>query len=353
MVNMSVKRQAESIPNGLSGMIQGVDQDVISFLGGAGRRQELGIGHFALRTAVAKVVAEPQRGVPAIARDRALCGAVEGALAGVPTTHTLVLGDARKLDELPDQSVHLVVTSPPYWTLKEYEPSDGQLGHIADYDEFNRSLATVWEHCYRLLVPGGRLVINVGDVCLPRRKVGRHLVFPLHATIVEQCRSLGFDNLSPIIWHKIANAQFEAGGGSILGKPYEPNGIVKNDIEWILFQRKPGGYRSPDAATRAMSVIPHYRHQEWFQSIWTMSGASTRQHPAPYPEKLAARLIRMFSFVGDVVLDPFSGTGTTSVAASRWGRDSIGVEVEPKYYMMAVTRLRELAQSPLQSDLGF
>jgi DNA modification methylase len=330
-----------------------VDRDVITFLGGAERRAQLGIEHLAPPAAVTKVVAEPQRGIPAIARDRPLCDAVERALAAVPTSHVLGLGDARKMDELPDESVHLVVTSPPYWTLKEYEPGDGQLGHVADYDEFNQSLAAVWEHCYRLLVPGGRLVINVGDVCLPRRKVGRHRVFPLHATIIEQCRLLGFDNLSPIVWNKIANAQFEAGGGSILGKPYEPNGVVKNNIEWILFQRKPGGYRSPDAATRAMSMIPHHRHQEWFQSIWTIGGASTRQHPAPYPEEVAARLIRMFSFVGDTVLDPFSGTGTTSAAAGRWGRDSIGIEVEPKYHAMAVRRLRSLAQAPVQADLGF
>lgn len=337
----------------LSDRISDVDQDIVTFFGGAARRKELGIEAIAPRAAVAKVVAEPQRGIPAIARDRVLCDAVETALAATPTTHVLTLGDSRKLDELADESVHLIVTSPPYWTLKEYEPSDGQLGHIANYDEFHQSLAAVWEHCYRLLVPGGRLVINVGDVCLPRRKIGRHLVFPLHATIVESCRSLGFDNLSPIVWNKISNAQFEAGGGSILGKPYEPNGIVKNNIEWILFQRKPGGYRSPDSGTRAMSVIPHHRHQEWFQSIWTIGGASTRQHPAPYPEELAARLIRMFSFVGDLVLDPFSGTGTTSAAASRWGRDSIGIDVEPKYHAMAVARLQHLAQSGTQIDLGF
>jgi modification methylase len=329
-----------------------MDQDVITFLGGAERRKELGIERLAPAAAVAKVVAEPQRGIPAIARDRALCDAVESALAGTPTTHVLALGDSRKLDELPDESVHLVVTSPPYWTLKEYEPGDGQLGYVADYDEFNQALAAVWAHCYRLLVPGGRLVINVGDVCLPRRKVGRHVVFPLHATIVEQCRLLGFDNLNPIVWNKIANAKFEAGGGSILGKPYEPNGIVKNNIEWILFQRKQGGYRSPDAATRAMSVIPHHRHQEWFQSIWTIGGASTRHHPAPYPEEFAARLIRMFSFVGDMVLDPFSGTGTTSAAACRWGRDSIGIDVEPKYHAMAVARLRNLAGTGVQEEFG-
>ena len=328
-----------------------MDEHVVSILGGREERERLGLASFAPPAALAAVDAEPQRGIPAIARDADLSASVEAALAFVPTTHRLICGDARKLDDLPDESVHLVVTSPPYWTLKDYEPGDGQLGYVADYDEFNRSLATVWEHCYRLLVPGGRLVVNVGDVCLPRRRVGRHVVFPLHATIIEHCRAIGFDNLTPILWHKIANAKFEAGGGSILGKPYEPNGVVKNDIEWILFQRKPGGYRKPDAPTRTLSVIPHTRHRDWFQSVWNFGGASTRQHPAPYPVELPTRIIRMFSFVGDTVLDPFSGTGSTSVAASDWGRDSVGIDIEPTYHAMAMARLSKHSAKGRQARL--
>lgn len=329
-----------------------MDDHIVSFMGGHQAREREGLVSYAPHAALAAVKAEPQRGIPAIARDLDLSAAVEQAVATIPTTHRLIRSDSRKLDELADESVHLVVTSPPYWTLKEYEPGDGQLGYVSDYEQFNLELATVWEHCFRLLVPGGRLVINVGDVCLPRRKVGRHLVFPLHATITEHCREIGFDNLTPIIWHKIANAKFEAGGGSILGKPYEPNGIVKNDIEWIMFQRKSGGYRKPDASARTLSVIPQPRHQEWFQSIWNFGGASTRQHPAPYPVELPTRLIRMFSFVGDTVLDPFSGTATTSVAAAAWGRDSIGVEVEPKYFDMATARLDKLSAAGHQAVLS-
>lgn len=320
-----------------------MDERVVEFYGGAPARQALGLDRFCPTAALRAVEAEPQRGIPAIARNESLCAEIEGALGQVPTTHRLVRDDSRKLEDLSDESVQLVVTSPPYWTLKEYEPGDGQLGYVADYEEFNRALAQVWEHCYRLLVPGGRLVINVGDVLLPRRRVGRHLVYPLHATIIEHCRRIGFDNLTPIIWHKIANAKFEAGGGSILGKPYEPNGIVKSDIEWVLFQRKPGGYRQPSNAERALSVIPQMRHQVWFQNIWSLGGASTRQHPAPFPVELPMRLIRMFSFVGDTILDPFSGTATTSVAAAAWGRDSIGIEVEPRYHEMAHRRLWGLA----------
>ena len=186
------------------------------------------------------------------------------------------------------------------------------------------------------------LVIVVGDVCLSRRKFGRHVVFPLHASIQERCRALGYDNLAPIIWHKIANASLEvANGTSFLGKPYEPNSVIRNDIEYILFQRKPGGYRKPTLAARVMSIIPQHLHRQYFQQIWTFGGASTAKHPAPYPRKLAERLIRMFSFVGDTILDPFVGTGTSSVAAAVMARNSIGIEVEPSYFKMALSALEE------------
>lgn len=289
--------------------------------------------------------ADDQKAMPLIAKDPSLTEAIERGIRQLPTEHHLLLGDSREsLAQIPDQSVHLVVTSPPYWTLKEYLPHEAQMGAIADYDQFLDELDRVWQQVYRVLVPGGRLVVNVGDVCLPRRTFGRHVVFPLHASIQERCRALGFDNLAPIIWHKIANAKFEAGGkgSSFLGKPYEPNGVIKNDIEYILFQRKPGGYRKPSLETRALSVIPEARHREWFQQIWfDIRGASTRQHPAPYPLELAERLIRMFSFVGDTVLDPFMGTGSTNLAAGLWGRHSIGCEVEPAYYRLAVDRLNQ------------
>ena len=163
---------------------------------------------------------------------------------------------------------------------------------------------------------------------------------PLHASIQERCRKIGYDNLAPIIWYKIANAIYEAGGGGFLGKPYEPNAVVKNDIEFILMERKPGGYRSPDDATRLLSVIAVDEYQQWFQQIWSgVTGASTKDHPAPYPIELAERLVRMFSFAGDTVLDPFSGTCTTSVACARSGRNSIGVEVDPEYFKYGHQRL--------------
>lgn len=289
-------------------------------------------------------LSNPQTALPAIAKEPGLIKAVGESVRLIPTQHDLCLLDARDA-RLEPASVHLVVTSPPYWTLKEYRDAEGQLGHVEDYESFLEELDKVWRLCYQALVPGGRLICVVGDVCLSRRKnKGRHTVVPLHASIQEHCRRIGFDNLAPIIWHKIANAAFEAegNGASFLGKPYEPNSVIKNDIEFILMQRKPGGYRSPSVATRILSVISDENHKAWFQQIWTgLTGASTKIHPAPYPLELAERLIRMFSFVGDTVLDPFLGTGTTSLAAMNFGRNSIGFEVEEHYLAHARKRIHD------------
>lgn len=262
------------------------------------------------------------------------------------TDHRLILGDARDMSFIPDESVHLVVTSPPYWSLKRYEEHPMQMGHLPDYEVFLVELWEVWRQVFRVLVPGGRLVCVVGDVCLSRRQnAGRHVVVPLHADICVQCRKIGFDNLNPIIWHKIANASYEVSNGSkFLGKPYEPNAIIKNDIEFILMQRKPGGYRKPTDKQRELSRISKEDFSKWFQQFWTISGASTREHPAPFPLELAHRLVRMFSFVGDTVLDPFVGTGTTMAAAMKCGRNSIGIEIEPKYARMTARRLQQESQ---------
>ena len=252
------------------------------------------------------------------------------------TTQRLINGDARDLSFLPDESIHLVITSPPYWNLKKYNDNPSQLGHIDDYEHFLDELRKVWEHVFRILVPGGRLVCVVGDVCVSRRQFGRHLVFPLHSDISVICRRIGFDNLNPIIWHKIANASFEVENGSkFLGKPYEPNAIIKNDIEFILMQRKPGGYRKPTDEQRRLSKINKIDFNAWFQQIWTIPGASTRKHPAPFPIELASRLVRMFSFYGDTILDPFCGSGTSLIATLRNCRNGIGIEIDPEYCRMA------------------
>jgi DNA modification methylase len=285
---------------------------------------------------------DPQTLIPRLAKDENAVRIIEDSVRTIPTSHRLCLGDARKMLDLKPESLHLVLTSPPYWTLKEYRTSEAQLGHIEEYEQFLLELDKVWKRCFEALVPGGRLICVVGDVCLSRRENGgRHTVVPLHASIQEHCRRLGFDNLAPIIWHKISNAAYEVEGGSgFLGKPYEPNAVIKNDIEFILMERKPGGYRAPDISTKILSLISAENHKKWFQQIWTgLTGASTKEHPAPYPTELAERLVRMFSFVGDTVLDPFLGTGTTTVAAAKWGRNSVGFEVDRHYFKLAEKRI--------------
>ncbi len=261
------------------------------------------------------------------------------------TTHRLQLCDARRLDWIPSASVHLVVTSPPYWVLKTYAPNEAQMGAIADYETFLTELDKVWQQSTRVLAPGGRICCVVGDVCIPRKQAGRHYVMPLHADIQVRARCFGLDCLTPILWQKIANGVTEAqgNGAGFYGKPYQPGAIIKNDVEYILFLRKGGEYRSPSPVQRALSMLTKEEMQNWMRSTWTdVRGESTRNgHPAPYPLALAERLIKMFSFAGDTVLDPFVGTGTTSVAALNTGRNSIGVDIEPIYLAQAHARLLE------------
>ena len=265
------------------------------------------------------------------------------------TTHRVRLGDARDLSWIPDVSVHLVVTSPPYWTLKEYAPGNrDQMGHFEDYEHFLSELDYVWRECRRVLVGGGRICCVVGDVCIPRKRGGRHHLVPLHSDIQVRARRLGLDCLQPILWNKIANGVTEAegNGAGFYGKPYQPGGIIKNDVEYILFLRKGGVYRTTPALQKALSMLTKEEMKTWFRSIWSdLRGASTREgHPAPYPVELAERLIKMFSFAGDTVLDPFAGTGSTSQAAIISGRNSIATEIEEAYVDIAQQRITKTAR---------
>jgi len=263
-------------------------------------------------------------------------------MASGGTRHAVHEGDARDLSFISSESVHLICTSPPYANLVEYPERPGQLGNLASYEMFLDELDKVWAECLRVLVPGGRVACVVGDVCVSRRKGGRHHVLPLPADIQVRARRLGFDNLTPIRWHKVANITLEASRSArFLGKPNLPNGIVKNDMESILFLRKPGGYRKPTAEQEAESFIPTDTYMRWFTSVWhDVTGQIRDAHPAPYPPEIPGRLIRMFSFHGDTVLDPFAGTGTTAVAAFECGRHSISIDLEPAYIDHIEARLR-------------
>jgi site-specific DNA-methyltransferase (adenine-specific) len=266
------------------------------------------------------------------------------------TEHEFHCGDARDLSWIADESVHLIVTSPPYWTLKDYEHSPGQLGDIEDYECFLVELDKAWSECDRVLVPGGRICCVVGDVCIPRKQGGRHRIMPLHADIQVRARRLGLDCLTPILWYKIANGvmESEGNGGGFYGKPYQPGSVIKNDVEHILFLRKGGKYRSAGQQQKVLSMLTKQEMQRWFRSIWDdLKGVSTRAgHPAPFPVELAERLIRMFSFAGDWVLDPFAGIGSTAIAAIAAGRNSVSNELEDSYFKLACRKVKDAASRP-------
>lgn len=269
------------------------------------------------------------------------------------TRHEMIFGDARDLRTIRNESVHLVVTSPPYFNLKPYASDAGgdQLGRIEDYEAFLTELDCVWRECERVLVPGGRICCVIGDILIPRRADGRHRVLPLPSDIQVRSRNNGLDNLTPILWFKIGNRTNEAGGGSsgYYGKPYQPGAIIKNDHEHILMLRKPGGYRTTPMVQKALSMLQRDEMDLWMRPVWSdIRGASLRAgHPAPFPPELAERLIRMFSFAGDTILDPFSGSGSTAVAAIRAGRNSVSVEIEEEYLNAATRRAAREAASRL------
>lgn len=269
------------------------------------------------------------------------------------TRHELIAGDARDLSFLPGESVHLVVTSPPYFNLKPYASDAGgcQLGRLDDYEAFLGELDLVWRECTRVLVPGGRICCVIGDILIPRRADGRHRVLPLPSDIQVRSRSHGLDNLTPILWFKIGNRTNEAGGGSsgYYGKPYQPGAIIKNDHEHVVMLRKPGGYRNTPMIQKALSMLQRNEMDTWMRPVWSdIRGASLRDgHPAPFPIELPERLIRLFSFAGDTVLDPFAGSGSTAVAAIHAGRNSISVEIEEEYLNAATRRAAKEAAGRL------
>jgi modification methylase len=260
------------------------------------------------------------------------------------TRHAMILGDARDLSVVPSESVHLIVTSPPYFNLKPYASDAGgrQLGRIEDYEAFLDQLDRAWRECERVLVPGGRICCVIGDILIPRRADGRHRVLPLPSDIQVRSRKYGLDNLTPILWFKLGNRAVEARRKSSIyyGKPYQPGAIIKSDHERIVMMRKPGGYRTTPMIQRALSMLQREEMDAWMRPIWFgIPGVSSRDsHPAPFPPEIAERLIRLFSFAGDTVLDPFAGSGSTAVAAIRAGRNSISVEIEKRYVNDATRR---------------
>jgi site-specific DNA-methyltransferase (adenine-specific) len=254
------------------------------------------------------------------------------------TTHQVNCDDARRaLPGLPDASIQLVVTSPPYWSIKDYDHPD-QIGHTQTYEEYLDALEQVWRESLRVLEPGCKLVINIGDQFV-RGGTEPYGIKPIQADTITACRALGFECLGSIIWRKVTTTK-TSGGGVWMGSIYYPrDGYVTYEHEYIMLFRKPGTYKRPAKELRELSRLTKQQRSEWFRGIWDLAPARQDAHCAVFPYALPERIIRMFSFVGDTVLDPFLGSGTTLIAARDWGRNSIGIELNPSYLPLIKERI--------------
>jgi len=254
------------------------------------------------------------------------------------TSHTIINGDSRQMSELNDKSVHLIVTSPPYWQLKDYG-SDNQIGFHDDYETYINHLNLTWKECHRVLHDGCRLCINIGDQFARSVYYGRYKIIPIHTEIIKFCEIAGFDFMGSIIWQK-ATTMNTSGGASIMGSfPYPRNGIVKLDFEYILLFKKQGMAPKPTLAQKENSKMSNEDWNTYFNGHWYFSGAKQDKHLAMFPEELPYRLIRMFSFPNETVLDPFVGSGTTSSVARKLNRNSVGYEINSDFIPIIKDRI--------------
>ena len=246
------------------------------------------------------------------------------------TEHKIIFGDSRSLNQIKDKSVQLIITSPPYWQLKDYGTED-QIGFNDSYEEYINNLNLVWKECNRVLADGCRLCINIGDQFARSVYYGRYKVIPIRTEIIRFCESLGMDYMGAIIWQKTTTMN-TSGGGAIMGSfPYPRNGILKMDYEFILLFKKLGNAPKPTPQQKAASEMTKEEWSQYFSSHWNFNGVKQMGHIAMFPEELPKRLIKMFSFAGETVFDPFVGSGTTSLAAKHLGRNSIGYEINKEF----------------------
>lgn len=256
------------------------------------------------------------------------------------TKHTIVNGDSRHMAELSDESVHLIVTSPPYWQLKDYG-ADDQIGFNDDYETYVNHLNLVWSECFRVLQKGCRLCVNIGDQFARAAYYGRYKVVPIHTEIIKFCETIGFDFMGQIIWQKVTTTN-ASGGGAVMGSyPYPRNGIVKLDFEYILLFKKLGTAPKPSKQQKESSAMTNEEWNTYFSGHWYFNGVKQDKHLAMFPEELPHRLIKMFSFPGETVLDPFLGSGTTSLAARKLGRNSVGYEINENFLPVITNKIRQ------------
>jgi len=246
------------------------------------------------------------------------------------TEHRIIIGDSRKMESVKDNSVHLVVTSPPYWQLKDYG-NGSQIGFDDSYEDYINNLNLVWKESYRVLDNGCRLCVNIGDQFARSVYYGRYKVIPIRTEIIKFCETIGFDYMGAIIWQKVTTTN-TTGGATIMGSyPYPRNGILKIDYEFILILKKDGKPKKVDKERKQQSKLTKDEWNEYFAGHWNFPGEKQDKHLAMFPLELPNRLIKMFTFVGDTVLDPFLGSGTTSLSAKNLDRHSIGFEINDEF----------------------
>lgn len=270
------------------------------------------------------------------------------------TRHEIIFGDSRTMSALQDKSVQLIITSPPYWQLKDYGDKN-QIGFNDSYEDYINNLNLVWQECNRVLSDGCKLCVNIGDQFARSVYYGRYKVIPIRTEIIRFCESLGMDYMGAIIWQK-ATTMHTSGGGAVMGSfPYPRNGILKMDYEFILLFKKQGKAPKPTQAQKEKSALSKEEWSQYFASHWHFPGIKQSGHLAMFPEELPKRLIKMFSFYGETVLDPFAGSGTTALAAKHLGRNSVGYEINKEFEPLIHNKLMEpkLLLDEEESELHF
>jgi DNA modification methylase len=254
------------------------------------------------------------------------------------THHKIIIGDSKKMIDVGDESVHLIITSPPYWQLKDYGHKE-QIGFNDTYEDYINHLNLVWKECYRVLYPGCRLCVNIGDQFARAVYYGRYKIIPIRTEIIKFCETIGFDYMGAIIWQKVTTMN-TTGGATVMGSfPYPRNGMIKLDYEFILLFKKVGDPPKVSKEMKENSRITTKEWNEYFYGHWNFPGERQDKHLAVFPEDLPKRLIRMFSFIGETIMDPFLGSGTTSLAAKNLDRNSIGYEINKEFLSVIKEKL--------------
>lgn len=270
------------------------------------------------------------------------------------TNHKIIIGDSRDMSALQDQSVHLAITSPPYWQIKDYG-NKNQIGFNDSYEEYIDNLNETWAECYRVLQPTCRLCINIGDQFARAVTYGRYKIIPIRTEIIKFCESIGFDYMGAIIWQKVTTMN-TTGGASVMGSyPYPRNGHIVIDYEFILLFKKLGKPLSNvSRAVKEQSQLTKEEWREYFTGHWNFAGEKQNGgHIAMFPEELPRRLIKMFSFVGETVLDPFLGSGTVTKIARELKRNSVGYEINKEYLPVIKQKVGISKKSLFDKDCEF